>query len=83
MRMGMRLRLKPDAFRQLVEDLSESWGWGSWERGEEVSVRPPMNDDLREAGWLIVHLTKGQEARLMARVAVAEIEARYDAKALP
>lgn len=78
----MRLRLKPERFRDLVEDLSESWGLLTWEEGEEILVRPPMDEALKTEGFLIVTLTKGQRQRLVERIALSDIGERYGAKVL-
>lgn len=83
MSRGIRLRLKPEGLRKLIEDLSESWGLTTWERGEELFIRPPLDDDLRAKGFLIVTLSKHQRERLAARMLMADFEARYEAKALP
>lgn len=79
----LKLRLKPEGLRDLVEDLSESWGLVTWEEGEEILIRPPINDQFREEGYLIVTLTKGQKARLIERLALASLGERYGATVQP
>lgn len=78
-RGGAKLRLKPEGLRDLVNDLSESWGLLAWDEGEELLIRPPMDDQLREEGYLIVTLTKGQRERLTSRLALASLGERYGA----
>lgn len=77
---GARLRLKPDGLRDLIIDLSQSWNLMAWDEGEEILIRPPMDDELLAEGYLIVTLTKGQRERLVSRLALASLGERYGAK---
>jgi hypothetical protein len=82
--MNRCLLVKSEGLRQIVADLSESWSPSEWLRGgEELRIRPPHNEGLADLGYVYVTLTRGQMKRLVKQVAVADIEARYDAKLVP